>query len=97
MGDHRASIKIEMEFHGIKDKADMWINYDPYYCSTCNVDRRIVEFIQSVYNRGIEKYEEAQRKYNEEQNKKRIEAEERSTLERLEKKYRTPTPPQERG
>lgn len=23
MGDHRASIKIEMKFHGVEDRADM--------------------------------------------------------------------------
>ena len=54
MGDHRASIKIEMSFHGIEDKTDMWINYWPQEC--CNMDKRVVDFFNSVYERGMKKY-----------------------------------------
>ena len=56
MGDHRASIKIEMEFHGIKDKTDMWINYWPHEC--CGMDKKVIDFFDSVYRRGMEKYDE---------------------------------------
>lgn len=56
MGDHRASIKIEMEFHGIKETADMWINYYPHDC--CGMDERIISFFKDVYVRGILAYDE---------------------------------------
>lgn len=29
MGDHRASIKITFEMHGVKRECDMWVNYIP--------------------------------------------------------------------
>lgn len=68
MGDHRASIKIEMEFHGIKDSCDMWINYSPDG-EYPEIDDRIISFIRSVYNRGMEKYDEETYEYREEQKK----------------------------
>ena len=45
-----------MEFHGAKDKIDMWINYFPGECE--GLDDRVVEFFRSVYERGMEKYRE---------------------------------------
>lgn len=90
MGDHRASIKIEMTFHGIKDSVDMWINYFPEEC--CSMDKRVVEFFKSVYERGMDEYEEklfeAQREYREQE----IERTERETLKRLKDKYEPPLP-----
>lgn len=46
MGDHRANIKIEMEFHGVTDKADMWINY----CDSDGrgVDSRVTEVFMNA-------------------------------------------------
>src|SRR5579862_8136084 len=72
MGEHRASIKIEMEFHGVKDTCDMWINYmgDQSFCECEGVDDRVVKFVRSVYERGMVKYEEAMEKYWEEQHAK---------------------------
>lgn len=55
MGDHRAIVKIEMEFHGIKDKCDMWINYWP--SNVEGVDDRIIEFCRRIYEKGMAKYE----------------------------------------
>lgn len=86
MGDHRADIKIEMSFHGITKKCDMWINYSPngeYY----GVDDRIIEFIQEVYYLGMDKYNEQMVKLRFEENKKEIEDKEKAELERLTKKY----------
>jgi len=86
MGDHRANIKIEMEFHGIKKKCDMWINYIPdgeYQ----GIDDRIIDFIRSVYEEGMQKYNEEIRRYFEEQNKKELETQEKAELMRLIKKY----------
>ena len=85
MGDHRAYIKIEMEFHGIKNKTEMDINYFPGMHG--NIDDRITEFIEDIYERGIEKYEEKERKWEEDRNKDRIEKEEKKELKRLKKKY----------
>ena len=81
MGDHRASIKIEMEFHGVKDKTDMWINYYPD--SEFGIDSNIVEFIQKVYNKGMLRYNKQQEKYFEEEREK----EERKQYEKLKEKY----------
>ena len=81
MGDHRASIKIEMEFHGIKDKADMWINYGPQEC--CGMDKRVVEFFESVYSRGIEKFNETMAEYE----KDAQERKEKEEYLRLKKKF----------
>ena len=81
MGDHRANIKIEMEFHGEKKTAEMWINYFPEEC--CGMDKRVVEFFQEVYEKGMKKFDHILEK----QREKEIENEEKMELERLQKKY----------
>lgn len=81
MGDHRASIKIEMEFHGVKDKTDMWINYYPD--DEYGIDRRVVEFIQEVYDKGMKVYD----KRLEQSRKEQREKEERLQYEQLKKKF----------
>lgn len=88
MGDHRASIKIEMEFHGVKDSCDLWINYSPdeYGC----MDQRVVEFFKSVYDRGIVKYQEDLNRYFRDRRRKETEASERAELARLKEKYEQP-------
>ena len=86
MGDHRASIKIEMEFHGIKDKCDMWINYYPHEC--CGMDKRVIEFFESVYERGMHVYDGLIADAEKDQREKS----EREELARLEQKYRPHTP-----
>jgi hypothetical protein len=86
MGDHRANIKIEMEFHGIKKKCDMWINYVPG--DECwGVDDRIIDFIRDVYEKGMEEYNKEMQKYVAEQYRKEIETQEKTELKRLIKKY----------
>ena len=87
MGDHRASIKIEMEFHGVKDKCDMWINYSPDTSAYPGVDYRIVDFITSVYDRGMAKYDAHCAKLERESHAQDIERSERAELERLTAKY----------
>lgn len=86
MGDHRFTIKIEMDFHGVKDKCDMNINF---YDSGDGVDIAVKEFLQSVHARGMAKYEAEMAKYWAEQNKKFIEESEKVELDRLQKKYAT--------
>ena len=57
MGDHRASIKIEMEFHGKVSKTDMYINYCPMDDS--GVDSRIIDFFEQAYREGMVRYHDA--------------------------------------
>lgn len=85
MGDHRASIKIEMEFHGVKDSLDAWINYVPLSC--CDMDERVVEFFRRVYYAGMEKFEAERAAAELEKNKDEIEKSEREEYERLKTKY----------
>lgn len=85
MGDHRADIKIEMEFHGVKDSCDMYINYFP---ENDGVDQRIIDFISGVYWRGMAKYDEETAKRYEREHKKEIEENEKKELNRLKEKYK---------
>jgi len=85
MGDFRASIKIEMEFLGIKEKADMDINYSPNDC--CNMDERVTEFFNNVYERGMEIYNENEREYREKEYKDEIEKWDKIQLKKLKEKY----------
>jgi len=61
MGNHRASIKIEMEFHGVKDKCEMWINYSAteFDC----MDYRVVNFFKRIYEKGMDAYKLDARKF----------------------------------
>ena len=56
MGDHRASVKITIEFHGIKRTSDMWINYDGWNGTYEGVDDRIIEFCREVWEEGMQMY-----------------------------------------
>lgn len=85
MGDHRCSIKIEMEFHGVKDELNGWYNWMPGYVD--GVDDRVIEFIRGVYERGMEVYQKQMDAYFEEQNRAEIERRERAELARLKAKY----------
>lgn len=85
MGDHRCTIKIYFEFHGIEDKINMDINYDPSGC--CNMDSRVIEFFENVYRKGIRKYHDEMAKLEASQNIARIEREEKEELKRLKEKY----------
>ena len=84
MGDHRASIKIEMEFHGIEDECEMYISYFP---GEYGIDVRIVEFIENVYERGMLKYNKEAEEYWWKENKEKIEEKEKVELKRLKEKY----------
>ena len=83
MGDHRANIKIEVEFHGVKDSTDMWINWvEPMPSS-------VSDFLEKVYEEGMAKWDEKMKDYRAEQRKQ----EELKELKRLKEKY----PSQEEG
>jgi len=85
MGDHRAYIKIEMEFHGIKDQTDMDINY--INSDGNGMDSRVADWFESVYERGMSKYREQVEEYFAKEHQKEIEDGERHELERLKAKY----------
>lgn len=82
MGDHRASIKIKFECHGIKRKADMWINWFPL-SEFEHVDRRIIEFFSNAWADAHEKYRDGMQKYHNDEEEKK----EREMYERLKEKF----------
>lgn len=85
MGDHRASIKIEFEMHGVKDKVDMWINWSPddeYGC-----DRRIPEWCADVAARARAKWEADQLTHDSRARDLELERAERLEYERLKQKF----------
>ncbi len=84
MGDHRASIKIEMEFHGVTRKCDMWINYFP---DGEWADRRVIEFFEEAYSAGMDAWNADEAKAIEEREKTETERSEREELARLKEKY----------
>ena len=85
MSDLRASIKIEMDFCGVKEKADMNINYIPDDFS--GIDPRIAEFFEDVYKKGINKYNIEVQKYFKKQREEELEQKEKEELQRLKNKY----------
>lgn len=87
MGDHRCNIKIEMEFHGVKDSCDMWLNWWTESSEYEGVDNRVIEFIQRVYNKGMEKYNQEMNKYYQELNKEEIKRKEIIQLKLLKERY----------
>lgn len=85
MGEHRASIKIEFEFHDVKREYYGFINYTPESC--CNMDRRIIDFFNDVYQEGLFKYFEECQKREAEEEKEKIEEHDRAEYERLKAKF----------
>ena len=87
MGDHRASIKIEMSFHGVEGKCDMWINYSDFTSEVRGIDRRVVEWLQDIYDRGMEKYNDAVFESQREERERKQRESDLATLARLKAKY----------
>lgn len=87
MGNHRASIKIEFEMHGIVEKADMWINWSPDFGESRGCDRRIIEFFEMASNKAMNKYDEELFESQAEERKRVQEEKDRKELERLKAKY----------
>ena len=85
MGDHRASIKIQMEFHGEKKECDMWINYSPSEC--CGMDSRVTEFFTEVYEKGMHNFEEMVWESEKEEREKAEKKKDLEDLARLKAKY----------
>lgn len=78
MGDHRASIKIQAEFHGVKRECDMWINWVQVMPSA------VEDFFRELYNEGHIEYDLKMADYYA---KQREEAEKKE-YERLKEKFK---------
>lgn len=76
-----------MEFHGVKDKTDMWINYSPWGCS-CNMDQRVIDFFNDVYERGMSKYNDMVFEMQREDREKEEEEKDLKEFKRLKEKYK---------
>ncbi len=86
MGDHRASVKIEFEFHGKTHKMDSWINWSPS-CSECEgVDQRVIDFFRKGTEEGMTEWYEAVA----EDERRNHEKAERDEYERLKAKFAPP-------
>ena len=90
MGDHRATVKIEMEFHGVKDKTDMWINWSDCFSECVGVDQRIIDFFRSINDRGMAKYADMVYEGQREERERAEREQELKTLAKLKKKYEAP-------
>lgn len=80
MSNFKVSIKIEWDGMGVRENADMWINYFP---GNDGVDERILEWFRATYAKAYEKYAS-------DQDKAMISAEEaaeRAEYERLRAKF----------
>lgn len=83
MGDHRASIKIQFEMHGIKRETDMWVNYFPEYRG---VDERVFMFFEEAYGAAMDAWNKSIDDYEDDQKAKQ-EREELAEYERLKAKF----------
>lgn len=85
MGDHRASIKIQFDFHGKTYEMDSWINY----CDSDGngVDSRVIEFFGEAYRDGMARYAEEEYEYHRERRKREEKEKELAELKRLKTKY----------
>ena len=80
MGDHRATIRIQFDFHGNKFDKEWWINWSP----NCEgVDQRIADWIRQCAEEGYAKYHSQVSESLAEMAAQR----EREDYERLKKKY----------
>lgn len=84
MGDHRATVKIEFTIHGKTYKMDSWINW---FDDGTGVDQRVIDFFRDSWDDARARYDAQQAEYWARENAAKIEAEERATLDRLQRKY----------
>jgi len=86
MSDHRIDIKINAEFHGIKRKMDMDVNFSESH-EVEGVDKRVIEFFQELYEKGMKVYDKIIQEQDELAHKERIVSTEQAELAKLLKKY----------
>lgn len=83
MGDHRITLSIKAEFHGkTYEIKEAWWNW-----SGPEVDSRVKDFFESMWEDGYSRWLEGIRADQKEQNKAGIEKEERAQLAKLKAKY----------
>jgi hypothetical protein len=86
MGDHRASIKIQVSAHGIEDQCDMWINYWPDD-GGYGPDKRILDFFENWWKKARDKYDDEMEAYESSRNKERLKESRRLEYERLKAEF----------
>lgn len=84
MGDHRATIKLEMTIHGKTYRQDMWINYFP---DLDGIDGRIVEQFRAWWEDAKARYDAAEFDRTASLREAEDERRERAELARLKAKY----------
>jgi|SRR5688572_18534904 len=86
MGEHRATIKIEFEIYGEKDKVDMWINWSPDG-QIQGLDDRVAEWFVAHYEKARSVYDDRVYESEEEQREAENRRRDLAELDRLLKKY----------
>ena len=87
MGDHRASIKCEVEMHGVKRKCDMWINWNWDGGEAYRVDDRVIEFFRNWADEAREAWDRGEYKRTEAERAAAERGVELAELARLKEKY----------
>lgn len=84
MGDHRASIQITFEMHGIKKECDMWINW---WDNGNGIDDRIIEFFSDASSEAMLKWNKIIYDSQKIEREKQVEENDFCEFQRLKKKY----------
>lgn len=87
MGDHRADIKIEFNFHGKTYKYDADLNWFPDVEGDWVIDERVVAFFRHAYEDGMNRYHRMIEKSREGERKAEEERRDKAELARLKAKY----------
>jgi len=90
MGDHRISIKMEVEFHGVKEKADWWLSWSPHGSDCDGLDQRLIDWFRDINDRGMAKYADMIYESQSEERERKERETELATLKRLKEKYERP-------
>lgn len=87
MGDHRATIKLEMTLHGKTYAHEMWINY---WEDGDGVDHRVTDWFAECWRDAKARYDAAEAERYQREHAADIAASEKKELERLKAKYEAP-------
>ena len=85
MSDFKVEIKLSWDGMGVKDKADMYINYFEGECE--GVDDRIIQFFRDNWRKAYSLYRQRIADVESELKAAEIEREDREEYERLKKKF----------
>lgn len=96
MGDHRAHVMIEFDFHGKVYKCDMDINWCPDSGTSGTIDRRVEEFFLNAAEDGYARYLAKIEKDGQRNREREQEESDRREYGRLKQKFEPlPAPPEE--